>query len=156
MAAIGLFFKWELLVEWYYSTSGDKFLTVNIGVTTGGQGEECPLTLLTGKFLLTYREKEGRTKGNMEKKRRKIKRGKVENWKFIFIHSAAEQATTNFLQAHRSAANEAIASWFRSFSASQKASVNRIGSLSSAVLVSFCCELEHTGHIFCMAPLQAS
>ena len=38
----------------------------------------------------------------------------------------------------------------------QKASVNRIGSLSSAVLVSFCRELEHTGHIFCMAPLQAS
>ena len=37
-----------------------------------------------------------------------------------FIHSAAEQATTNFLQAQRSAANEAIASWFRSFSASPK------------------------------------
>ena len=38
----------------------------------------------------------------------------------------------------------------------KKASVNRLGSLSSAVLVSFCRELEHTGNIFCMAPLQAS
>ena len=38
----------------------------------------------------------------------------------------------------------------------QKASVNRLGSLSSAILVSFCRELEHTGNIFCMAPLQAS
>ena len=27
------------------------------GVTGGGQGSECPQRLLTGKFLLTYREK---------------------------------------------------------------------------------------------------
>ena len=35
-------------------------------------------------------------------------------------HLAVEQVTTNFLQAHRSAANEAIAFWFRSFSASPR------------------------------------
>ena len=41
--------------------------------------------LLTGKFLLTYREKKGKEKiekGEMEKKRRKIVKGKVKNWKW--------------------------------------------------------------------------
>ena len=48
----------------------------------GSGGPECPQTLLTKKFLLTYREKRGKEerkreakkKGKMEKKRRKIKK----------------------------------------------------------------------------------
>ena len=52
------------------------------GVTAGGKS--APLTLLTGKFLLTYWEKRGRKKREnwKEKKRRKIEKGKVENWKW--------------------------------------------------------------------------
>ena len=49
---------------------------------TGVGGAEWPLTLLTGKFLLTYREQRGKEKGKMEKKIRKIKKRKVENWKW--------------------------------------------------------------------------
>ena len=54
------------------------------GVTGGGQS--APQRLLTGKFLLTYREKRGkekREKGEMEKKRRKIVKRKVENWNWL-------------------------------------------------------------------------
>ena len=40
-----------------------------------------PLTLSTGKFLLTYQEKIGKGKREMEKKIRKIVKGKGENWK---------------------------------------------------------------------------
>ena len=49
----------------------------------GGQGEECPQTLLTGKFLLTYRKREGRKKGKMGKKTSKKGRYEIENgrWK---------------------------------------------------------------------------
>ena len=39
---------------------------ISSGVTGRGQGQqgvECPPRLLTGKFLLTYREKEERKKG---------------------------------------------------------------------------------------------
>ena len=61
------------------------------GVTAGGRGAEgqsAPLTLLTGKFLLTYREKRGKEKGKMGKKEGKSKkgRGKIENctiWGFF-------------------------------------------------------------------------
>ena len=39
-----------------------------------------PPRLLTGNFLLTYREKRGKEKGvKIEKKRRKIEKGEVEN-----------------------------------------------------------------------------
>ena len=54
----------------------------------GGRGEaECPQRLLTGKFLLTYWEKKrqgkkGKGVKTIEKKRRKIVKGKVENWKW--------------------------------------------------------------------------
>ena len=54
------------------------------GVTGRGQSAPPP-RLLTGKFLLTYREKRGKEKWKrekMEKKRRKIAKGKVENWKW--------------------------------------------------------------------------
>ena len=54
----------------------------NSGVTGGGRGQSAPQRLLKGKFLVTYREKIGkekRGKGKMEKKRRKIVKGKVEN-----------------------------------------------------------------------------
>ena len=40
----------------------------------GGQGAECPPTLLTGKFLLTYGEKRGKEK----RKNRKEKEGKLK------------------------------------------------------------------------------
>ena len=52
-------------------------------------GAESPLTLLTGKFLLTYWEKRGKEKRENREKRRKIKkrRGdgklKMEGWKVI-------------------------------------------------------------------------
>ena len=51
-------------------------------IKAGGHAPLNALTLLTGKFLLIYREKRGKEKGKMEKKRRKIKKGKVENWKW--------------------------------------------------------------------------
>ena len=52
------------------------------GVTGGGGGGECPLTLLTGKFLLTYREKRSKEKkGKWRRKEGKSKKGrwKIEN-----------------------------------------------------------------------------
>ena len=52
---------------------------IGSGVTGGGQS--APQRLLTGKFLLTYREKK-ETRRKIEKKRRKIVKGKVENWKY--------------------------------------------------------------------------
>ena len=48
----------------------------------GGAGDRIPPRLLTGKFLLTYREKRGKEKGEMEQKRRKIEKGKVIKWKW--------------------------------------------------------------------------
>ena len=48
-----------------------------------GQSAPPPPRLLTGKFLLTYREKRGKEKGEkgvkIEKKGRKIVKGKVEH-----------------------------------------------------------------------------
>ena len=38
------------------------------GITAGGWEAECPLTPLTGKFLLPYWKRGGRKKGKMEKK----------------------------------------------------------------------------------------
>ena len=56
------------------------------GVTGGGRGHSAPQKVLTGKFLLTYREKRGKEKKGkgwkMEKKRRNIIKGKMENWKW--------------------------------------------------------------------------
>ena len=53
---------------------------------TGGEGRrgaECPQRFLTGNFLLTYREKTGKGKGEkIEKKRMKMVKRKVENWKW--------------------------------------------------------------------------
>ena len=47
----------------------------------GGRGQSAPQRLLTRKFLLTYQEKRGKGKGvKIEMKRRKIVKGKVENW----------------------------------------------------------------------------
>ena len=53
-------------------------------VTSGVTGRVPAQRLLTGKFLLTYRENRGKEKkegkgGKMEKKRRKIVKGKLEN-----------------------------------------------------------------------------
>ena len=68
------------------------------GVTGGrGQGTECPPTLLTGKFLLIYREKRGNEKGeNGEEKKEnwkgeggklKMEGGKVENhWNLFWVY----------------------------------------------------------------------
>ena len=44
-------------------------------------GQSTPLTLLTGKFLLTYQEKRGKEKGENRKVKEKLKskKGKVEN-----------------------------------------------------------------------------
>ena len=76
------------------------------GVTGGGgggrgQGAECPQRFLTGKFLLTYREKEAREKGeNWDEKKENckreggkfemevgkvIKRGEVRTFVFVFV-----------------------------------------------------------------------
>ena len=57
------------------------------GVTGGGAGgKRAPQRLLTGKFVLTYREKKRQGQNGkgvtIEKKRRKIVKGKVENWKW--------------------------------------------------------------------------
>ena len=49
------------------------------GVTAGGRG--VPPTLLTRKFLLTYREKRGEEKGKMERKKRRRKIEKGKGWK---------------------------------------------------------------------------
>ena len=47
------------------------------------RGAECPPRLLTGKFLLPYREKRGKkTRENGAVKRRKIGKGRVENQKW--------------------------------------------------------------------------
>ena len=43
------------------------------------QGEECPQTFFTGKFLLTYQEKGG-NKGKWRRKEGKVERQEVENW----------------------------------------------------------------------------
>ena len=55
----------------------------NSGVTAGGvQGKSDPLTLLTGKFLMTYREKRGKEKrenGEEKKQNRKREGLKIEN-----------------------------------------------------------------------------
>ena len=52
------------------------------GVTgEGGTGGIVPQTL-TGKYLLTYRENRGKEKRKMERKRREMQKGKVENWKW--------------------------------------------------------------------------
>ena len=59
--------------RWYPGNSG----------LTGGEGAEYPVTLLTGKFLLTYWKKRDKEKWeNWEKKEGKIKKGNVENWKW--------------------------------------------------------------------------
>ena len=57
---------------------------VTSGITTGG-GAECPLTLFTKKFLLTYQEKRGKDKRvlKMEKKIRKILKERVPKWKVL-------------------------------------------------------------------------
>ena len=57
---------------------------VEMGTSLGWEGNrlivqrtgeaECPLTLLSGKFLLTYREKRGKEKRGNGEKRRKIKK----------------------------------------------------------------------------------
>ena len=46
----------------------------------GDRVSECPLTLLTGKFLLTYREKRGKEKKE-NGERRKIKKREKGRWK---------------------------------------------------------------------------
>ena len=66
---------------------GSTLHPVSSGVTGGGHGAECPQRLLTRKFLLTYRENrsKGKKKGKevkIEKKRRKIVKGKVKNLKW--------------------------------------------------------------------------
>ena len=57
--------------------------------------------LLTGKFLLTYREKRGKEKREkgwiLRKKRRKIVKGKVENWKRKVEKLQNEERTFFFL-----------------------------------------------------------
>ena len=52
----------------------------------GGRGAECPLTLLTGKFLLTYREKRGKQKRIVKREARK--KGKMDKRTlfFFFFH----------------------------------------------------------------------
>ena len=57
------------------------------GVTDRGRrrmgGQSAPQRLLTRKFLLAYQEKRGEGKGvKIEEKRRKIVKGKVEDWKW--------------------------------------------------------------------------
>ena len=47
----------------------------------GNRGHSAP-RLLTGKYLLTYRENRGKEKRKMERKRRKMQKAKVENWKW--------------------------------------------------------------------------
>ena len=47
----------------------------------GNRGHSAP-RLLTGKYLLTYRENRGKEKRKMERKRRQMQKGKVENWKW--------------------------------------------------------------------------
>ena len=51
------------------------------GVTGGGQGAECPPRLLTGKFLLTYREKIGKKRQGKKGKGVKIEKKRRENCK---------------------------------------------------------------------------
>ena len=46
----------------------------------GGQGDS--LTLLTGKFVLTYWEKRGTEKKENGEEKKEIEKGKVENWKW--------------------------------------------------------------------------
>ena len=48
----------------------------------GGNRGHSASRLLTGKYLLTYRENRGKEKRKMVRKRRKMQKGKVENWKW--------------------------------------------------------------------------
>ena len=69
----------------------DIFQIWHAAMQCNSWGAENPLTLLTGNFLLTYREKGGKENWKIQKKRRKIKkkresgklkmeRGKVSKW----------------------------------------------------------------------------
>ena len=49
------------------------------GVTAGGRGAECPLTLLNGKFL-TYQENRGKGKWRKKEGKSKMEGGKVTKW----------------------------------------------------------------------------
>ena len=54
---------------------------INSGVTGGG-GQSAPRDFWLGNFCWLTGKREARKKGRMEQKRRKIKKGKVENWKW--------------------------------------------------------------------------
>ena len=43
------------------------------------RGQSAPPRLLTGKFLLTYREKRGKKKGENGEEKKENRKGKVEN-----------------------------------------------------------------------------
>ena len=86
---------WTHGIKYQFGKIGPKFSAVFLkshlqvqcsGVTAGGRGggrcSLCPLTLLTGKFLLSYREKRGKEKRENGEEKRKIEKGKVENWKW--------------------------------------------------------------------------
>ena len=74
---------------WNEFTILNGHLAVVSGVTGGGQGERVPpRDFWPGNFCWRIGKKEARKKGKMvkigkiEKKRRKIVKGKVENWKW--------------------------------------------------------------------------
>ena len=56
-------------------------LKTSCGVTGGGGRQSAPQRLLTGKFLLTYRQNRGKENRKNGAKKRKIEKGKVENLK---------------------------------------------------------------------------
>ena len=66
-----------LLWDWIQRTSG---------VTGGGGGEaggqSAPRNFWLGNFFWPTGKREAKKKGKMEQKRRKIEKGKVENWKW--------------------------------------------------------------------------
>ena len=68
---------------YYRNDHNTKLWHLCSGVTAGGGREQsASLTLLTGIFCWPTGKREAREKGKMEKERRKIEKGKVENWKW--------------------------------------------------------------------------
>ena len=85
----------------YLACRSKNMVVVCSGVTGRGHwGQSAPQRLLTGKFLPTYREKKRQGKQGkgvkIEKKRRKILKGKMENWKWKVEKLQNEEKTFSF------------------------------------------------------------
>ena len=76
------FLVWCLCLNYYESLAIEEKKGVIQWRITAWEGAECPQTLLTGKFLLTYRERSGKEKKwkwrRKKKENRKMEGGKLK------------------------------------------------------------------------------